>query len=93
MNNPPVRPNRDPFATLISLTAAALSAPALPRADTAPALEPPAGRGGSLLDRLDRWLWKERQRNLERALTNAVDVAEVEARLRDRERKLLQRYY
>jgi hypothetical protein len=93
MNNPPLRPSRDPFATLISLTAAALSAPASPRADPAPAVAPPAARGGSLLDRLDRWLWKARQRDLERALTTAVDVTEVEARLRDRERKLLQRYY
>ncbi len=93
MNNPPLRPDRDPFATLVSLTAAALTGPVTSPTDVRPATTQPAARGGSLLERLDRWLWKERQRDLERALTSAVDVADVEARLRDRERKLLQRYY
>jgi hypothetical protein len=93
MNDMPLRPNRDPFATLVSLTAAALSRPGTPRTNAPAAPDKSVVRGGSLWDRLDRWLWRERQRELERALTSAVDIAEIEARLRDRERKLLQRYY
>lgn len=77
----------DPFATLINLTAAALTAPSLTAADAGTPARP------SLLDRLDRWLWTGRQKDLERALTTASDAAEVESRLRARERQLLQRYY
>lgn len=93
MNNLPLGRNRDPFATLISLTATALSAPLTPHAEKAGGPEKTPAPGRSLLERLDRWLWQERQRDLERALTDATDIADVEARLRDRERRLLQRYY
>jgi len=93
MNRLPLPPSRDPFGTLISLTAAALSAPRAAHSDVPAVPAKPAARGGSLLDRLDRWLWKARQRDLERALTFATDVADVERRLRARERSLLQRYY
>ena len=96
MNRLPVRPSRDPLETLFSLFAAGLSAQPLPRAprrDVATESENPPTRGGSLLDRLDRWLWKARQRDLERALTFATDGVDVERRLRERERRLLQRYY
>ena len=79
----------DPFFRLVSAAVGASTA------------QPPAGSGHarvpaprlSLLDRLDRWLWTARQRDLEQALTSATDVADVEARLRARERGLLQRYY
>ena len=96
MNRVPLRPSRDPFATLISLFAAGLSAPSATRApypDVPAVSAKPTANGGSLLDRLDRWLWKARQRDLERALTFATDVVDVERRLRERERSLLQRYY
>jgi hypothetical protein len=93
MNDSPFRRHRDPFATLVSLTAAALTGPVTSVTDDRPAPGKPGSRNGSLLDRLDRWLWKQRQRDLERALTSAVDVEEIEARLRERERRLLQRYY
>lgn len=93
MNNPRFKPDRDPFGTLISLTAAALTGPLARAQDLASAAGGQPARRPSLLDRLDRWLWKSRQRDLERALTSAADAAEVEARLRDRERGLLQRYY
>jgi hypothetical protein len=80
----------DPFATMVSLTAAALTGgtaePARPR-------EQNVRSSGSLFARLERWLWNARQRERERALTTATDVADVEARLRARERQLLQRYY
>ena len=78
----------DPFGTLLSLTTQALTG----RVVQVPSRAPPSPRV-SLLDRLDRWLWTARQRDLERALTGATDVRDVEARLRSRERRLLQRYY
>jgi hypothetical protein len=96
MNRLPLRPSRDPFETLFSLFAAGLSAPPAtepPRCDAPAVSGKPPVRGGSLLDRLDRWLWKARQRDLERALTFATDVVDVERRLRERERSMLQRYY
>ena len=93
MTDRPLGPRSDPFATLVSLTAAALSlapiAPREPDAEPRKAVNP----AGSMLQRLDRWLWRLRQRELERALASATDVVDVEARLRARERKLLQRYY
>ena len=88
-----LHPHRDPFATLISLTAAALIEPVTPRAGAARTSDQPAAKAVSLWDRLDHWLWKLRQQDLERALTSAVDVADIEARLRDRERRLFHRYY
>ena len=83
------RPTTDPFATLVSLTAAALTGVGTPSRSKAAASE----GGESLLDRLDRWLWKTRQDDLERALANATDLADLEARLRARERGVLHRYY
>lgn len=79
----------EPFFRLVS---AAVGAPAAQRPDNGARAQTPAPRA-SLLDRLDRWLWTARQRDLEQALTSATDVADVEARLRARERSLLQRYY
>ncbi len=80
---------RSPFATMVSLTAAALTGPAKPAAG----VDSNVRSSPSLFGRLEQWLWKSRQRELERALTTASDVADVEARLRARERQLLQRYY
>jgi hypothetical protein len=79
----------DPFSTMVSLTASALGGTA---AAHGPAEEKNA-RSPSLLARFERWLWKARQRQLERALASAADVTEVEARLRAHERALLHRYY
>lgn len=47
----------------------------------------PAPRLG-LLDRFDRWCWRLSQRALEEHLSQARDVYEVEARIRDLERRL-----
>jgi hypothetical protein len=79
----------DPVATVVSLTAAALTGNPKP----APGQDPNVRSPLSLFGRLEQWLWKSRQRELERALTTATDVADVEARLRARERQLLLRYY
>jgi len=91
MNHPRLPVPREPFDLLAWMTTAALTGPATP-ASVAPA---PAARKarGSWLDRFERWLWIARQRELERALANASDIVDLEARLRDRERRLLQRYY
>lgn len=43
-----------------------------------------------------RWEKRQRarwQREIERSLEGAADLAEVERRLNDRERRMLQRYY
>jgi hypothetical protein len=75
----------DPFATLVGLTANALSRRA-PGTEGAPAslTKRDSDAGRSLFDRLDAWLWRARQRDLERALEGASDVAEVERRLAHR---------
>lgn len=54
---------------------------------------PPPGNEGGWFERLDQWLWRERQRELESRLADAVDLPDLEQRLRERERSLLQRYY
>jgi len=81
-------PFSDPFATLVELTAGALNP--RPRANAEPRVptRPPAR---SLLDRLDAWLWQQRQREVERALADSTDVYEVERRLRG-ETSLFHRY-
>lgn len=45
----------------------------------------------SLLDRLDRWSWRQRQKDRDAVLARATDIADVERRLRDMERDF--RYY
>jgi hypothetical protein len=54
------------------------------RSDAAP-IAAPAPRPG-LLDRLDTWFWRIEQRALEAHLSKAVDVYDLEARIRDLER-------
>ena len=77
----------DPFATLVQLTAGALrTLPA--RAYQPRAAEPPPR---SLLDRLDAWIWHQRQRDIERALADCADIYEVERRLRG-ETQVFHRY-
>ena len=85
----------DPFATLIQITAGGLadsrfpaSAPSEAAFRTPDAARPPRL---SLIERLDEWLWRLRQRDVERSLESAADIAEVERRLR--ERNLFHRYY
>jgi hypothetical protein len=43
-------------------------------------------RPGSLLLRLERWLWQQRQRELEQILSGCLDTADVERVLRRLER-------
>ena len=81
--------SNDPFATLVTLMASALApARAVDRDDAAT-----GDTGRSWLHRLDAWLWRARQRDLDRALAGAADIAEVERRLRARERRLMHSYY
>lgn len=47
----------------------------------------------SLLDRIERSLWRSRQRELERQLESSVDAADLEDRLRRIERRMFHRYY
>jgi hypothetical protein len=46
-----------------------------------------------LLDRLDGWFWRHKQRALDGHLSRAKDVYELEARIRNLERSRFSRYY
>jgi hypothetical protein len=48
---------------------------------------------GALLDRLDAWFWRQRQRTIEAHLAQSQDVFELERRMRDLERGIGGRYY
>jgi hypothetical protein len=47
----------------------------------------------SLLDRLDAWFWRQRQRADEAYLAQSQDVFELERRMRELERSVGSRYY
>ncbi len=47
----------------------------------------------SVLERLERALWRSRQREIERSLDGATDAADLEAKLRRLEWRTLYRYY
>lgn len=57
----------------------------------------PAERSSALkptmLERLERALWRSRQRGIERQLEGATDAADLEDRLRRLERSMFHRYY
>jgi hypothetical protein len=63
------------------------TAPAHPPGERSSALKP------TMLERLERALWRARQREVERQLEGAVDAADLEQRLRRLERSILHRYY
>ena len=52
----------------------------------APSRSTPAG--ANLLDRLDAWFWRQRQRAHESYLAQSQDVFELERRMRDLERSV-----
>ena len=47
----------------------------------------------SMLERLERALWRSRQREIERQIEGATDAADLEAKLRRLEWRVLHRYY
>lgn len=76
-------------ASLIDMVAEHLAEPRRPAHDgeRSSALKP------SAIERLERALWRSRQREIERALDGATDPADLEAKLRRLERRTLYRYY
>jgi hypothetical protein len=76
-------------SSVIDLIAEHLARPRDPARDgeRSSALKP------SILERLERALWRSRQREIERALEGATDVADLEAKLRRLEWRTLHRYY
>lgn len=47
----------------------------------------------SLMERLDRWLWRQEVRRREAYLADAKDIVELEDRMRRLEREVRTRYY
>jgi len=86
----------DPFGTLVMLMAQALSpnpnGTSVPRHPLAYHARPRPPRP-SLLERLENWFWRQRQRAREEYLAQAADVFELESRMRDLERPYGARYY
>ena len=58
----------------------------------APVVTPPRA-SISLFERLDRWTYRQQQREREAWLSGAQDVFELEARIRQLERSVGSRYY
>ena len=56
-------------------------------------LAPAKAAHSSLLDRLDAWFWRQRQRADESYLARSQDVFELERRMRELERSVGSRYY
>ena len=63
--------------------------------DARPASNTAAAKASArgLLDRLDLWFWRQRQREQEAYLAQAQDVFELESRMRSIERGVGGRYY
>jgi Protein of unknown function (DUF3563) len=80
-----------PFAHLASLVSEALRGPTPGSRGSAP--EMPARSRSSWLERLDHWLWDQRQRDTEAYLAQSSDLADLERRLRDIDRHIASRYY
>jgi len=54
----------------------------------------PAGtRSSGILERIDRWFWRQQMRDREAYLAGAQDIFELEERLRRLERSVGSRYY
>ena len=47
----------------------------------------------TLLERLERALWRARQREIERRLEGAVDAVDLEEKMRRLEQRMFHRYY
>ena len=62
-----------------------------PTPDATAKPDTPPRRG--LLERIEHWFWKREQRALEAHLSEAKDIYDLEARIRDLERGVLYRYY
>lgn len=68
---------------------------ALERRDAAPCdvpASPPERRRG-WLDRLEHWLWRQEQREIEAYLAKATDIYDLEARLRAIDRNAFRPYH
>jgi hypothetical protein len=72
--------------------ARALAFPAQPRSGTKPVSTSSGARPG-ILQRLDRWLWKQQMREREAYLAGAKDIFELEERMRHLDRGTPFPYY
>ena len=77
-----------------------LDPPAIAGFIGAPGKRPPAGgtadraaHSSSLIERLDRWFWRQQLREREAYLSGAQDIFELEDRIRRLERSVGSRYY
>ena len=89
--------SRGTHGSLFDLLAESLGGGARNEAAARPLVADPAERSSALkptmLERLERALWRSRQRGIERQLEGATDAADLEDRLRRLERSMFYRYY
>jgi len=85
------------FGQLYRLMADGLGAPAGRRLSGSGRYDAPAvaaaPRRTGILDRLDRWFWRQEQKAREAYLAGSADVFELERRIRAMERGEITRYY
>lgn len=79
--------HNSPFAHLVFLVSEALKGPAV----GAPGSTPWPASGW--LERLDRWLWTQRRKDVEAYLAQSQDLADLERRMREIDRTVASRYY
>ena len=77
-----------PVPALFDLLAAGLAGSAAGRVSAAQ----PKAPSRSFFDRIEHALWRSRQREVERYLASSVDIADLEGRLRQLERRSIHRY-
>jgi hypothetical protein len=89
--------NASIFGQLYTLTAEALGRRPRPARPTGTrsgsATVAPAARGPGLLDRLDRWFWRQEQKARDDYLATSADVFELERRIEALDRGVITRYY
>lgn len=80
-------------ATFVSAALGKLGADRSTRASARRAARPARAPRQSLLDRLDRWFWRQQQKAQEDYLAGASDVFDLERRIDAIDRGTMTRYY
>ena len=81
------------FALMAAALAPATRAGRHGNADDRPSPRRSAAAGDGMLDRLDRWFWRQEQKAREAYLAQSADVFDLERRIAALERGTISRYY